>query len=206
VTVTGVPLEEKYRGDAARLLARAFDGDPTMCAAIPDPDRRHRVHTAMFSQLISTVGAFGVVETTPGLGAVAIWTGPGHRPGFAASVRAMRFLPDLAMSMRPSDLGALASLTRGSWGREKALVRGPHWTLAVLGVEPSKQRFGLGAVLVRAGLTRADCDGHPVFTETSTEANQEFYRKLDFDVVEYVPAQDAPLKVPIWRMLYTPQV
>ena len=67
-----------------------------------------------------------------------------------------------------------------------------------IGVDPEFQGEGLGTALMRHGIDRAVGDGAPVYLETLTEANVEFYRHLGLEVVgEY--ATNA-LPIPIWLM------
>lgn len=82
---------------------------------------------------------------------------------------------------------------------------GPHRYLEMLGVDPPKQRSGLGAALVRHGLRRADQDRLPAYVETETPANEAFDAKLGFRTVHHTAARDEPLGVPTWCLVRDPQ-
>jgi ribosomal protein S18 acetylase RimI-like enzyme len=205
MTVACVPLPVERWREAADLLARSFVDDPALAAVVRDPARRVPLQAAMFGPMLRMMLVDGRVDTTPTLQAVAVWAPPGRRVRVAPAARAVPLLPGVLRTLRPSDVRPLISLSRIAT-RSRALVPGPHWHLHALGVEPSRQRFGLGAVLVRAGLQRADDDGKPAFLEALTESNYTFYRKLGFDLLEHTPAEHEPLGIPVWRMLYTPAV
>jgi GNAT superfamily N-acetyltransferase len=71
-------------------------------------------------------------------------------------------------------------------------------------VDPAWQRSGLGVVLVRHGLARADADAVPVLLEANIASNRDLWAKLGFAVIDYTDPADEPLGVPVWRMLHPP--
>ena len=75
----------------------------------------------------------------------------------------------------------------------------PHWYLQVIGVDPARQGEGLGSILVREGLSRADTAGTPTYVETETEGNVAFYEKHGFEVVEKIVPKRVGL--PMWLMV-----
>jgi len=62
-------------------------------------------------------------------------------------------------------------------------MTGACWYLFLLGVEPSRQRRGLGGVLMRGVIERADVEQMACYLETESERNVAFYRKQGFDVI-----------------------
>ena len=77
----------------------------------------------------------------------------------------------------------------------------PRYYLMAVGVEPNRQRFGLGVQVLRPILHRADAEGAATFLETQTEEHEAFYEKLGFKTVQFTPREDEPLDIPVWRMI-----
>jgi ribosomal protein S18 acetylase RimI-like enzyme len=75
--------------------------------------------------------------------------------------------------------------------------REPHWYLAVLSVEPCRQRRGYGTALIRPGLERCDADGIGAYLETQRASNVPFYRRFGFEVTRQIEIPGGP---PIWLM------
>ena len=69
---------------------------------------------------------------------------------------------------------------------DKLLPRQPHWYVLVLGVHPDHQGKGLGGVLLRQVLQRADDERVAVYLESSNPKNLDFYRKYGFEVTEKI--------------------
>src|SRR5216117_54428 len=63
------------------------------------------------------------------------------------------------------------------------VARGPHWYLAGIGVEPSAQRRGVGAALLRPGVEAAAAGRVPAVLLTNNESNLGFYESHGFAVV-----------------------
>src|SRR5690349_6659896 len=174
-----VRLERDQLGEASDVLARAFQDDPAWVWLLPDADRRRRLLPWLFRVGFDVTAAD--VWSTPGpiLGA-ARWLPPG-RP-------AMRVGPTLrALVTTPFHLGAATGAFL-SYGRAVEQMRaevadGPHWYLAGIGVDPSAQRQGVGAALLRPGLEAAERAGLPAALLTNNEANLAFYESHGFGVV-----------------------
>ena len=78
----------------------------------------------------------------------------------------------------------------------------PHWYLATLGTEPSRQGQGVGSALLRSMLERIDESGRPAYLESSKARNVPFYSRFGFEVVEELgPKAGTPT---IWRMWREP--
>ena len=72
----------------------------------------------------------------------------------------------------------------------------PHWYLSTLGVDPTRQREGFGAQLLRSWLENVDRDGEASYLETDTEENVQFYSRAGFELVGELDVLGAR----IWRM------
>jgi GNAT superfamily N-acetyltransferase len=77
-----------------------------------------------------------------------------------------------------------------------------HFTLAVLGTSPARQREGLGARTLKPGLTMADRQGAGSFLETSSVSNLAFYSTFGFEVIDHKRLEgDGP---DVWAMYREP--
>jgi GNAT superfamily N-acetyltransferase len=203
-----VRLDPSQRDRAAEVLARAFWDDVMYEFVIPDPEARARVLPLMCSFGLTHAMLHGEVYTTPEVSGVACWLPPGK-----TDLTARRMLRTAVELLRMSGLAiprAFLSLGRESWRRNQALtahitqlheriMKGPHWHLLLLGVDPDFQGRGIGAGLVRPVLARADAEGLPCYLETQTEGNVRFYEKLGFRVAHdgYVPGHSLRM----WSMV-----
>jgi GNAT superfamily N-acetyltransferase len=77
-----------------------------------------------------------------------------------------------------------------------------HWYLMALGVEPSKQRKGLGTRLIEPILACADSSGLPCYLETFNERNLAFYGRQGFRIAA---AGNLPGGPDFWAMIRAPQ-
>ncbi len=188
----------------APWMARAFEDEPMYAATFPDSHRRHDAVEAFMRWLyrVSLLGG-AVMECTPDFDAVAVWEPPGLKYSLMDQVRAA---PQLVAWMRLADRGDLRRVfgLSARWDRRRReLVSEPNWRLAMVGVDPDRQRSGLGALLVRHGVARADAMGAPVYTETGTQEKADLLcERLGFDVVEQTT--DEKLHFPVWRLLRMP--
>jgi ribosomal protein S18 acetylase RimI-like enzyme len=62
-------------------------------------------------------------------------------------------------------------------------IKGPHYYLFVLGVEPAYQGRGLGKALLGALSERADAAGVPCYLETDKPSSVELYRRSGYEVL-----------------------
>jgi GNAT superfamily N-acetyltransferase len=108
----------------------------------------------------------------------------------------------------------LAILTPGVGRRVGRVMRGlvqvearhptpPHWYLAVLGTEPSRQGEGLASALLERVLGDCDRDEVPAYLETGTERNVAFYVRHGFKVSEELRLPKGP---PVWLMWREPRL
>jgi len=74
----------------------------------------------------------------------------------------------------------------------------PHWYLALLGVDPTKQSRGHGSALLTYALDRCDRDGLPAYLEASSPRNKALYERHGFVEVGVIQAGTSP---PMWPML-----
>jgi GNAT superfamily N-acetyltransferase len=135
---------------------------------IPDPDARRRIFPGYYRLLVEHALAEGIVLTTPGQDAAAVW------------------LPVSQEAAPPPgrDSGRLAAVT-GPWtgrfevfgqelGRRQPAGFAYHY-LAVLAVRPDRQAQGLGSALLRAHHAVLDRDGIPACLHAADLRSRRLY-------------------------------
>ena len=165
---------------AAEALSRAFFEDPWTGWLFPDASSRRRV---WFMRRAVEYGLrYGAVFSDEDTAGAAVWLTPGNTTlTMAGLFRSGYFLMPLRAGLTAfTRLIATGSVLERA---HKAHAPGPHWYLLALGVDPSRQRFGIGSALMRAGVDRAEEDRLPCYVETQNEPNVAYYEKHDFRVV-----------------------
>ena len=191
-------LEVAERGAAGRVLARAFQDEPTHAMVVPDEQKRVRALTWLFDRMMRYALSYGQAYTTSRLEGVACWLPPGQ-----TGMTLGRLLRS-GLGATPLKLGwpayrrfsAYLSLADALHHRHAPVA---HWYLWVLGVEPPNQGQGIGSRLIQPVLARASAEGLPCYVETASELNVHFYGKHGFKVVESAEVPRYGLRV--WAML-----
>jgi len=176
------PLADSQLLSLADVLARAFCGNPLNRAVIrsSDPDRLFRSNRDSMRALLPVAQRQGqvLVATLGGrLAGGLVASAPGRFP-----------LPPPPVGVR------LRLLLRQGWSVARRWERvfetlealhppEPHWYLAVLGVDRSARRRGVGAALLSRWLGEVDRDRIPAYLETDSEANLRFYTRAGFESV-----------------------
>ncbi len=75
----------------------------------------------------------------------------------------------------------------------------PHWYLAVLGVDVSRQGKGLGSLLMKHALARVDDERMPAYLESSNPRNIPFYERHGFEVIGRIQSGATPVVTPMLR-------
>jgi GNAT superfamily N-acetyltransferase len=161
------------------VLARAFDDDPVARFMFEGERRRRRGLRRFFAiQLRHMYLADGEVWTTDDVAGAALWAPPGKpKPGWRDLWHLAPLLRDLAfLGRRLPDAAALVAEV------ERRRPTQPHWYLATLGTEPSRQGRGVGSALMSGVLARCDEQGVPAYLESSKERNLSFYGRHRFEV------------------------
>jgi ribosomal protein S18 acetylase RimI-like enzyme len=179
-----------------RVLARAFLDDPVAQWSCPSDRRRPRMNERFFSVRLRQLLDQEQIYMTPDTSGAALWA-----------------LPD-RWRTSPRELLGLAPLIP-TWGRRlPRVIRGllrvedahpetpPHFHLAVLGTEPSRQGEGIGSALLGPVLELCDRDHVPAYLESSKESNIAFYARHGFRVTGEINLPNGP---PVWPMWRTPR-
>jgi ribosomal protein S18 acetylase RimI-like enzyme len=199
VTVEPLSRRRKDLDDAGAVAARAFMWDPFFEFLSPAALVRARGLGLYFRSVIRTLGPKTVLSGARDGGGrlvgVAAWVEPGGWP------------PSIGLQLR-----ALAGAFRALVPRPPALVQGSryllaiekvhpheeHWYLALLVVDPSVQRLGIGGLLQQPMLEQADSSALDCYLETQNEANLAYYRRFGYEVDRQLhPVRKGP---PLWTM------
>lgn len=184
----------------ATSISRAFFDDPLMTFIMPDASKRTKRSEWMFGALMRYVRRNGHIYTDDNQSAGSIWLPPGNTTMsqvgmMRAGLWQMPFRVGLGGFMRFNRLDGAASKAH------KKAVQGDHWYLLGLGVAPDAQKSGLGTEAIEMGAAQAQAAGLPVYLETMTQTNVDFYTKRGFEVSEEVEVDD---DLRIWAMVKRP--
>ncbi|HEX8066290.1 MAG TPA: GNAT family N-acetyltransferase [Thermoleophilaceae bacterium] len=177
----------------AAALARGFYEDPVQAWFFPDDSRRLDRSRRFFHHRVGMLLDQEQVYTTDDHAGAAIWTLPDRwRVPFATGLRfGLRAVPLI---------GRRSLLVLRGWERVEAEhPAAPHWYLAILGVDRSLQRTGVGSALLEPILDGCDRDEVPAYLESSNEANIPFYARHGFRVTGEVRMPRGPSVWPMWR-------
>jgi ribosomal protein S18 acetylase RimI-like enzyme len=175
---------------AVRTLARAFEDYPMTRVGL-DPEN-YLVRLAQYQRLFLTgIGLpHGRVWVADDVSAVAVWTTPATPSEvYADHADAFREIAGSRAELAEEYAEAMGIFR----------PRDPVWFLALVGVDPDRQRQGLGRAVISPGLAAADAEHSPAFLETQDPANLSFYESLGFTVVAEL---ELPHRGPIHYALY----
>ncbi len=172
------------------VILLAFATDPLARWVAPDPVKYLGVMPAFMLAFGGNGFAHNSVDIVgDGLGA-AMWLPPGIEPD------SERMEAVMAGNVQES---VLPDLARVSEEMEKSHPDEPHWYLPLIGVDPVLQGRGIGSVLMRHALERADADGVPAYLESSNPRNIPLYEQHGFEVIRTIQVGSAPPVVPMMR-------
>lgn len=173
----------------AAMLTRAFEDDPVMRWMFPDAPRMRGFFASRARSLVKQEE----VWTTDDHAGAALWAEPGRWRLGALDTIALgaRFL--FAFGRR------LPAVLEGLELVERAHPETPHYYLAVLGTEPSRQGEGIGSALIEPVLRTCDEDEIGAYLESSKERNIDYYARFGFKVIDEVRLPRGPSVWPMWR-------
>ncbi len=204
ITVNLLGQTRKDYADAGIVGARAFQNDPFFEFMSPQPMVRARGLAIFCRSYVSVMGEAGHIlaarRPDGQLLGVAAWVKPGRFPlPVASQVRQMGGALR-ALLLRPR---ALVIGSQYLLAVEKVHPHEPLWYLQLLVVDPSVQRMGIGAMLQRPQLERADEEGLACYLETQNPDNLPYYRRFGYEVVrELHPVKNGP---PLWTLRREPR-
>jgi GNAT superfamily N-acetyltransferase len=194
----------KDYGDAGVVGARAFHNDPFFEFLAPRPIQRARGLSLFCRSYVSVLGDAGHVlgarRPDGRLVGVAAWVKPGRYPLPVPSQLREAGGAFLALASRPK---ALVDGSKYLLAIDRVHPREDLWYLQLLVVDPSVQRLGIGGMLQRPELARADEEGLPCYLETQNPDNLPYYRRFGYETVkELHPVKNGP---PLWTMRREPK-
>lgn len=181
----------------AEMLARAFHDDPIVAWVFRDEARRATYTRRFFAGRARVLIGQREIYTADGTAAAAMWARPDEWRD--PPLRAMKELAILA----PGVGLRIGRVIRGLVQVEAKHPQPPHWYLAVLGTDPSRQGEGLATELLSHVLGECDRDEVPAYLETGTERNVAFYTRHGFKVTEELRLPNGP---PVWLMWREPRL
>ena len=173
-----VRLRDDQIGEASAVLARAFFADPAWRWLIPDERRRASVLPWLFRAGFEITAADVWTTAGPVVGC-ARWLPPG-RPAVRVGV-ALRTFIATPLRLREATSRFLA-YGRALEAMRAEVANGPHWYLGGLGVDPARQREGIGSALLAPGIEGATRDKVPCVLLTNDARNLPFYNRHGFEV------------------------
>ena len=176
------------------VIAAAFDGLAPSRWLIADPEARRVILPCYFRLQIAYVMTAGLVHTTPGRDAVALWlpAGPGAEGPLAG------YQQRLADATAPWT-GRFAVFDQALEAHHPAGV--PHQHLAILAVRPGRQGRGIGTALLNARHRDLDRDGIPAYLEASSPRARDLYLRHGYTLRpgSAFRLPEGPLLWPMWR-------
>ncbi len=201
IVVTRIMPDRRQLDDIAVVAARAFQFDPFFEFLMPVATSRARglaLFTRAFVASQRTRGQVFVARRHGRILGAAAWVEPDGYPlpigrQLQQGVGALR-----ALSTRPS---VVAHGLRYLQAIDRAHPKEPVCYLALLVVDPSVQRTGVGARLQEPVIETADETGVDCYLETQNPDNLGYYRRFRYDVVDELhPVVGGP---PLWTMRRT---
>jgi ribosomal protein S18 acetylase RimI-like enzyme len=168
--------------EAVGVCARGMRDNPLHVAAFgPDPERRLRVTTRLFTALFETFQGqepFGLRRDQVLVAATGVGP-PGHCPNRPTAGQRMRLTPTV-LSAGPRTAARMANWMK-AWADHDP--EEPHSHLGPLAVDAHLQGQGIGTVLLREYCRRLDAAGQVGYLETDKAENVRFYERGGFGVV-----------------------
>src|SRR5262249_50248702 len=148
---------------------------------LPDEQARRIILRGLIEMVaIPASRLFGEISTTNQIDGASLWIRPGSGFTFEWMIRSA--IGGMPLKLDPASLRRWINLGARVEKARHRLVRGPHWYLLALGVEPSVDRCTLRGLLTKPVLSRADSDKIPCYVEIFDERDFCFYEKLGFRV------------------------
>ena len=181
----------------SQVIADAFFDLPPSRWLIPDPAARREIFPGYFRLYAEHALEAGLVQTTPGRCAAALWIPVGEAPAGP-----------------PADYAARLAAATGPWldrflAFDATLDRHhptgtAHHHLALLAVRPDRQGHGLGTALLRAHHAALDRDHIPAYLEASDLRTRRLYRANGYAACGGPLVLPGAVMHPMWRQRATP--
>lgn len=200
---------------AAACLAEAFAEDDVARYFIDVPDRAHwteqekwDLHVEILEYVTYAHILKGLVTTVGDFEAVALWMPPGNNmDDFLTIFRSGMWRLQYRLSAEGkrrffSEFLPLLHDTKHATLGDKD---DESWYLVYIGTRPSGRGKGHARKLIEHVTEQADCEGRPVYLESSNAANPPIYRKFGFETKRTVHLQRAEANVELDIMVREPR-
>ena len=178
----------------SQVIADAFFDLAVSKWLVPDPDARRAIFPPYFRIYVEHAITTGIVHTTPGRTAAALWV-PIGRQGLRPPAD---YSPRLAAATR-RHLSRFEAFD-ATLGRHHP-AGFPHHHLAILAVRPDRQGQGTGTALLRAHHAALGRSGLPAYLEASSLDTRRIYLRhgyTDYGTVIQLP-DGGPRMYPMMR-------
>jgi len=174
-------LDEQQLPQVIAMISKAFHQYQLSTYIYPDETERTRRLSLMFSISLCYTFYYGEIITTPDITGAACWLPP--ESTVVSNKRLLRIgALTLLLKMGLSGLYRLNQAETYMRSTHQRCISEPHWYLWVLGVDPAHHGQGIGGMLLRTGLERADAFGLPSYLETMNPNNVSLYQKFGFAI------------------------
>lgn len=182
-------------------LRRAFGDDPFYDWVLPAGAHREAALRGFFRLLLTQLSdQLQETYTTSGLAGSAVWLAPGKHQ--LSWWRQLRLVPSFTQVVGLGGIRRGLRIISHMDALHASVMTAPHYTLSLLGVEPSAQRQGLGRQLLQPILDRCDDERIPAYVDTAKADNVPFYERVGFDLQTEAQHPEFPT---FWCMTRTPR-
>ena len=176
-------IDARETDQLGRSMSKAFFNDPLMEYMVPDADKRLKFGDWFFSKAVGYCQKWGEVHADENLVGGGAWLGPGNTT--MSTMRVLRAgMWKMPFKLGLSGMGRFNKLDSETARVHKKLVPGDHWYLLILGVDPASQNTGIGSAGIEICAAKAQEAGLPVYLETMTQSNVDYYMKRGFEIGE----------------------
>lgn len=190
-----IRLEEKQVNQATETLVDAFSKDPLLQYFLPQEiSKREKISYKISEINLRYAQLSGHIYTTPKIKGIAAWIPPNQYPLNFLKILQLGFY-QIPFQLGFSKFKKLLSVFSTFEKYHKQDMNQPHWYLLALGVSEAYQSQGVGSLLIKPILERADKENLPCYLETSTEKAVRFYQRNEFEIIRN---EEEPVK--FWTM------
>ncbi len=200
MTVSLRPLRRGEESALGRSMVYAFFDDPVLRMMVPDETRRINKGTWIMEKMIGYCARYGEVYTDDALSGGSAWLTPGN-----TEITLMRTIVSglwqFPFRVGFRNMGRMNRMDAAMKKLHKRIAPGEHWYLQILGTHPNSQGTGLGTAAIEIGAAKARAARLPIYLETMTQVNVDYYEKRGFEVAEKLEVDP---ELTIWAMLRQP--
>lgn len=176
-------LQDSDLSKASATLAKAFHAYPVFEYIIPDASRRNRKLKYIFRFLLGLGKLHGeVIAPSDQLEGISVWIPSSG--SHSSSLDALRAgLLALFLRIDIKSIGRLMAIGTIKRKRRNAIMREPFYLCDLIGVDPLRQRQGIGRIMVETKLIELDKEKIPCYLETSRLENVNYYKQFGFSLL-----------------------